>query len=132
MWKQNSLSTPCRVVFDASSNTGSRFSLNDILIKGRTNMNKLVEIFIRWTTHAAALHTNVQTMYNTVKLREEDWCLQRYLWEENLNPGKFPQEKIIKTLIYGIKSSGNQAEYALGKTASASKPEYPEASKYSH
>ena len=95
-------------------------------------MNKLAEIFIRWATHAAALHTNVQTMYNTVKLQEEDWCLQRYLWEENLNPSKFPQEKIIKTLIYGIKSSGNQAEYALRKAASASKSEYPEASKYSH
>ena len=64
-------------------------------------------------------------MYNTVNLQEEDWCLQRYLWEENLNPSKFPQEKIIKTLIYGIKSSGNQAEYALRKAAS--KSEYPEA-----
>ena len=127
VWKENSLSTPCRVVFDASSNTGSGFSLNDILVKGRNNMNKLVEIFIRWTTHAAALHIDVQKMYNTVKLQEEDWCLQRYLWEENLNPSKFPQEKIIKTLIYGIKSSGNQAEYALRKTASASKSEYPEA-----
>ena len=91
VWKENSLSTPCRVVFDASSNTGSGFSLNDILVKGRNNMNKLVEIFIRWTTHAAALHTDVQKMYNTVKLQEEDWCLQRYLWEENLNPSKFPQ-----------------------------------------
>ena len=127
VWKENSISTPCREVFNASSNTGSGFSLNDIHVKGRDNMNKLVEIFIRWTTLAAALHTDVQKMYNTVKLQEEDWCLQRYLWEENLNPSKFPQEKIIKTLIYGIKSSGNQAEYALRKTASASKFEYPEA-----
>ena len=126
VWKENSLSTPCRVVFDASSNTGSGFSLNDILVKGRNNMNKLVEIFIRWTTHAAALHTDVQKLYDRVKLQEEDWCLQRYLWEENLNPSKFPQEKIIKTLIYGIKSSDNQAEYVLRKTASASKSEYPE------
>ena len=109
VWKENSLSTPCRVVFDASSNTGNGFSLNDILVKGRNNMNKLAEIFIRWTTHAAALHTDVQKMYNTVKLQEKDWCLQRYLWEENLNPRKFPQEKIIKTLIYGIKSGGNLA-----------------------
>ena len=126
VWKEYSLSTPCSVVFDASSNTDSGFSLNDILVKGRNNMNKLVEIFIRWTTHAAALHTDVQKLYDRVKLQEEDWCLQRYLWEENLNPSKFPQEKIIKTLIYGIKSSDNQAEYVLRKTASASKSEYPE------
>ena len=90
-------------------------------------MNKLVEIFIRWTSHAAAPYTDVQKMYNTVRLQEEDWCLQRYLWEENLNPSKFAQEKIIKRLIYGIKSSGNQAEYALRKKASTSKSWYPEA-----
>ena len=121
VWKENSISTPCREVFNVSSNTGSGFSLNDIHVKGRNNMNKLVEIFIRWTTHAAALLTDVQKMYNIVKLQEEDWCLQRYLWGENLYPSKFRQQKIIKTLIYGIKSSGNQAEYALRKTASASK-----------
>ena len=46
---------------------------------------------------------------------------------ETKNPSKFPQEKIIKTLIYGIKFSSNQAEYALQKTASASKSEYTEA-----
>ena len=51
------------------------------------------------------------------------------IWEENLEPRKFPQEKIIKTLIYGIKSSGNQAEYALRQTALASKSEYPEANR---
>ena len=29
VWKENLLSTSCRVFFDASSNTGSGFSLND-------------------------------------------------------------------------------------------------------
>ena len=47
VWKESSLSTPCRMVFDASQPTESGFSLNDILAKGRNNMNKLVEIFIR-------------------------------------------------------------------------------------
>ena len=45
---------------------------------------------------------------------------------EKKNPSKVPQEKIIKTLIYGNKFSSNQAEYAL-QTASASKSEYTEA-----
>ena len=31
VWKENSLSTPCRVVFDASQPTNSGFSLNDII-----------------------------------------------------------------------------------------------------
>ncbi|XP_066911403.1 uncharacterized protein [Clytia hemisphaerica] len=63
-------------------------------------------------------------MYNTVKSNEDHWCLQRYLWSTDLNPNQPPQEKIIKTLIYGVKSSGNQAELALRKTADHSKDQY--------
>ena len=39
VWKESSLSTPCRVVFDASSNTGSGYNLNDILVKGQLPRN---------------------------------------------------------------------------------------------
>ena len=70
-------------------------------------MNKLQEIVIRWTIHEVGFHSDIQKMYNCVKLREEDWCLQRYIWEDELNPNNIPVEKIIKTLIYGVKSSGN-------------------------
>ena len=126
VWKGNSLSTPCRIVFDASQATPSGFSLNDILAKGRNNMNKLIEIVIRWMTHKIAFHTDVQKMYNSVKLREEDWTLQRYLWQAELDPLKVPVEKVIKTLIYGVKPSGNQAERGLRETARLSKSEYPQ------
>ena len=49
-------------------------------------------------------------MYNSVKLVEDDWCLQRHILQKDLDPRKLPEEKVIKTLIYGVKSSGNQAE----------------------
>ena len=107
VWKSNSLSTPCRIVFDASQVTDTGYSLNDLLAKGRNNMNKLQEIMIRWLTYQVAFHTDVQKMYNTVKLKEEDWCYQRYIWQDNLDPTKIPQEKVIQTLIYGVRSSGN-------------------------
>ena len=126
VWKESSISAPCRVVFDASQATSSGFSLNDILAKVRNNMNKLVEIAIRWYTHKFAFHTDEQKMYNSVKLQEEDRCLQRYIWQENLDPTKIPEEKIIKMLIYGVKSSGNQVEYGLRETARLSKEDYPE------
>ena len=126
VWKESSLSTPCRVVFNASSPTESGKSLNDILAKGKNNMNSLVEIVIRWRTHAFGFHSDVQKMYNTILLQENDWCFQRYIWEENLNPNNIPKEKIIKTLIYGVKSSGNQAERGLRMTADLSKIEFPE------
>ena len=59
-------------------------------------------------------------MYNTVQLREEHWCFQRYIWQNELDNRKIPEEKIIKTLIYGVKSSGNQSERELRETDEAS------------
>ena len=91
-------------------------------------MNKLVEIFIRWFCHKIALHTDVTKMYNAVKLRQDQWCYQRYLWNDTLDVDQPPEEKVIKTLIYGVKSSGNQAERGLRETAKLSKDEYPEVS----
>ena len=64
-------------------------------------------------------------MYNSVKLQQSDWCFQRYLWKENLEDNQATEEKVIKTLIYGVKSSGNQAEYGLRQTASLFKEENP-------
>ena len=126
VWNGNSISTPCRLVFDASQPTASGTSLNDILVKGKNNMNKLVEIVIRWSTHKIGFHTDVKKMYNTVQLREKHWCFQRYIWQNELDNRKIPEEKVIKTLIYGVKSSGNQSERGLRETAHMSAVEFPE------
>jgi len=89
-------------------------------------MNNIAEIVIRWYTHKIAFHTDVTKMYNTIKLKEDNWCFQRYIWQNELDAQQIPEEKIIKTLIYGVKSSGNQAEYGLRQTAQLSKDLYPE------
>ena len=126
VWKISSISTPCRIVYDASMPTNSGFSLNDILAKGRNNMNKLLEIFLRWRGYRIGFHTDIQKMYNSVKLDESHWCLQRYLWQKELDPDQPPDEKIIKTLIYGVKSSGNQAERGLRETVKIFKNPHPD------
>ena len=59
-------------------------------------------------------------MYNSVKLHEQNWCLQQYIWQQDLDPTKVPEEKVTKTLIYGVQSSGNEAECALRETAKLS------------
>ena len=51
VWNGNSISTPCRLFFDASQPTASGWTLNDILAKGKNNMNKLVEIVIPGSMH---------------------------------------------------------------------------------
>jgi len=63
-------------------------------------------------------------MYNTVKL------IKRVIGVINAtygnHPSKIPEEKVVKTLIYGVKSSGNQIEFRLRQVANLSKAEYPE------
>ena len=129
VWKLSSVSTPCRIVFDASQPTQSGFSLNDLLAKGTNNLNKLQEMMIRWPIHKVGLHTDVSKMYNTVKLDPTHWTLQRYIWQDELNPSMIPREKVIKTLIYGIRSSGNQAERGLRQIAETFKDQYPAANR---
>ena len=121
----NSVTTPCRTVFNASSVTTSGYSLNDLLSKGRNNLNKLVQIFILWLTFFSAYCTDIQKMYNTIKLVPEHWCYQLFLWDDELSSKGEPETNVIKTIIYGARPSGNQAECALRKTASLHKEDYP-------
>ena len=65
-------------------------------------------------------------MYNTVQLREENWCFQRYIWQNELDSRKIPEEKVVKILIYGVKLSGNQLERGIRETARMSAVEFPD------
>ena len=127
VWNTNSISTPCRLVFDASCCPKGECSLNSILAKGANNMNKLIIILIRWTAHKCAFHTDITKMYNAINLDKKHWKYQLYLWEEKLRVGIEPRWKVIKTAIYGVRSSGNIAECGIRKTAEVTRSEYPEA-----
>ena len=96
-----------------------------ILAKGKNNMNKLVEIVICWSTRKIGFHTDVKKMYNIVQLRKEHWCFQSYIWQNELDNRKISEEKVIKTLIYGLKSSSNQSKSGLRETAHMSAVEFP-------
>ena len=132
VWNLNSMSTLCRIVFDASQKDAGGSCLNDILPKGINSMNKLINLLIQWTVHKTAFHCDIQKMCNSIRLDPTHWCYQLYLWEENLDPNKPPVWKVIKTLIYGVVSSGNQAECALRKIAKLMEMEYPRASDIIH
>ena len=132
VWSLNSVTTSCRPVFDASLPTPSGDSLNSILAKGTNNMNRLVEIVIRWSMYTVALHTDVKQMYNRIQLKEEYWCFQRYVWQEDLDPSIIPEEKVVMTPIFGVISSGYQAERGLRMTADMFKESHPEVHRIIH
>ena len=114
VWNMNSLTTRCRLIYDASHPTSTGVSLNSILPKGRNNMNRLAEIMIRWLVKT--FHTDTR-------------CYQMYLWENDLNPTKEPKIKIIKTPIYGVKPSGKQAERVIRETGKLMEANFPRQNK---
>ena len=121
----NSVSTPVRPVFDASMRPPGGCSLNDILPKGSNNMNNLMQIIIRWFIKPFGYHTDISKCYNGVKIDRSHWRFQLYLFHNDLDPEKEPKTKVIKTCIYGVRPSGNQAERAIRMTAERYRSEYP-------
>ena len=111
-WNGNSISTLCTLAFE-------RFLGYNLVMEFEwylSKKEKQYKIVILWSTNKMGFHTIIKKMYNSVKLVEDDWFLQLHIWKNNLDPRKLPEEKVIKTLIYGVKSSGNQAEReAYGK-----------------
>ena len=91
VWNENSVTTPCRMVFDASRCDANGNSLNHLLAKGVNNMNSLVAIFIRWRTHRFAWHTDISKMYNRVLLDESHWRFQLYVWDDDPRVGVAPK-----------------------------------------
>ena len=127
VYKEDSVSTPCRMAFDASMSSKGASSLNSLLASGSKSLNNLQSILIRWATHPYVFHSDVQKMYNKVHLDRSHWCYQLYLFSKNLDIDDIPDWKVIKTLIYGVKPSGNLAECALRRTVELSKNDYPRA-----
>ena len=123
----NSVSTPWRLVFDASASPSGKCSLNSLLAKGTNNLNNLVMMIIRWLCYTHAFHTDISKMYNTIWLDKEHWRYQLYFWEGELKMGVAPRPTVIKTAIYGVRSSGNVAESGIRKTAELTKADYPRA-----
>ena len=118
-----SLSTPCRPVFDASSNTKPRGdgsggrSLNDLVVKGRVVTLNLIRMLMRFSVGAAAVGGDLRQFYASIGLMEEFWNFQRVLYRENLNPDAEVREYIVRTLIWGVKCVSAQSECALLKLA---------------
>ena len=133
VWKADSLTTPCRPVFDASTNTRKRLddsgggrSLNDLLCKGRVDTLNLLKMMIRFSIGSHALTGDLQQFYCCCKLFPEEMNLTRFLYSPDLDSKTEPQECAFQALIFGLKSASAQTEFMKKKLADEIKEEYPE------
>ena len=117
VYNEGSLSTPCRLVFDASSKTPGGNSLNGILAKGQNRLSKLQHLLIRFRKGPAAVTADISMAYNGTRLKPQDLKYQRYLWKADLLPDSPTIVMVVATLIYGVKPSGQQCQVSIEKLA---------------
>ena len=71
VYKADSLSMPCRLVFNVSSKTPGGSSLNCILAKGQNRLTKLQDLIIRFRRSKAAMSGDISMAYKGSKLVAE-------------------------------------------------------------
>ena len=116
VWKSTSVTTPVRIVLNASSKTSSGFSLNDLLCKGHPRIN-LLPLALVLRTDPILLTLDIQKFYNSCLIPESDYHYQCVWWHDTLDENAEPELYIIKTHIYGVISSGRVLEMCLERVA---------------
>ena len=111
VFKPDSLTTSCRPVFDASSNTKRRSdgtggrSLNDLLCKGRIKSMNLLRMVIRFSIGKHAFSGDLQQFYCSCKLEPDEMNLTRFLYDSSLDTKIEPKECVFQALGFGLKSA---------------------------
>ena len=114
---KDSTTTKLRVVFDASSKTPNRDSLNDCLLLGPRLQDDVFDILIRFCLHQYALSADVAKMYRQLGLDKSDRNFHRILWRDYVTDEI--RELRMTRVTYGVASSSYHSTRALqesGKT----------------
>ena len=121
--KNDSSSTPCRIVFDSSANFQNH-TLNDYWGKGANLVNDLVGVLLRFRENKVGVVGDIKKMYHAVKIIELDQHTHRFLWRD-LQLNKTPGTYVMTSVSFGDKPAGNIAIAALHKTAEFGKEKFP-------
>ena len=114
---KESLSTPIRPVFDASSASPTGLSLNDCLAKGTPDLVILLSVLLDWQMGASALCGDISQFYPTILLKPKHWQFQRILLRENLDPEGDVIEAVLVKLAFGVQSVSAQSEETVRRVA---------------
>ena len=126
VYKAGSLSTPCRLVFDASSRTPRAESLNSTLATGKNILGSLYQILLRFKSKPVGVCCDVKMAYNGVNLEEEYFKYHKYLWQDDLDDNNPIEEWVVGTAIYGERPAGNMTISAFKALAEHVKDNHPQ------
>ncbi|XP_071639833.1 uncharacterized protein [Temnothorax longispinosus] len=99
VYREQSLSTKLRVVFNGSSKTTTGYSLNQILHAGAKLQINLFNVLIWFRVFRYVFFADIEKMYRQIRVHPDDWDFQRIVWIDFL--GKLIIF-ILLTVTYGL------------------------------
>ena len=126
VFKQTSLTTKTRVVFDGSAKTTTGISLNDCLMVGPTIQDDLLSILLRFRLHAYVLTADLEKMYRQIEVHPADRAFQKILFRSSVN--EQVKSYTLNTVTYGTASASFLATRALKQLALDEAARHPVAS----
>ena len=96
-----------------------------MVAKGREESLNLVRLILKFVMGKHAVTGDLSQFYNSLKLREDFFNLQRFLWRMNLGDMEETLQAVIVTLMYGVKSVSAQSEEAMIRLAKDFQAMYP-------
>lgn len=121
--KEDSLTTKTRVVFNASSQTSNKRSLNDNLLVGPVVQRDLVEKMLRFRMDELVFCCDIEKMYRQTKMHKDDQELQRFVWRQS--PDQPMQDFRLTTVTFGQASAPFTATRTLVQLANDEQENYP-------
>lgn len=125
VFKENSLTTKLRVVFDGSCATSTGVSLNDALLAGPTIQDDLFSLLIRFRCHLYVLTGDIEKMYLQVRIQEPDQKYLKILWRNEKGELSAYQ---FNRLVFGLKPASFLATRSIAQLAEDELSKFPEAS----
>ncbi|XP_055633801.1 uncharacterized protein LOC129774128 [Toxorhynchites rutilus septentrionalis] len=121
--KENSSTTKCRVVFEASAKTTTGKSLNDMLMCGPVLQDSIVDILLRFRFPSVVIIGDIKQMYGMIQIHEADRDFQRILWRWSSDD--VVKEYRLNTVTYGTQSASYQATKCVQQLLEAHRKQYP-------
>lgn len=119
--KDSSSTTKTRIVFNASSPTSNRRSLNDNLLVGPTIQGDITDKIISFRVHKFVFSCDIVKMYRQININPLDFNFQRFIWRVD---GEI-KDCFLSTVTFGTGSAPFTATRTLVQLANDQKNAFP-------
>ncbi|KAF8797168.1 hypothetical protein HNY73_001462 [Argiope bruennichi] len=124
----NSSTTKCRVVFNASAKTSNGKSLNNILLIGPKLQTDIFSHLVKFRSYRVAFSADIEKMYRQILIADDDLKYQRIVWRSTPSDPLISYE--LQTVTYGTSCAPFLALRTLQQLYLEEEQTFPIATRY--